>query len=85
MNIYKITLITILIIFSIIWLYGFFKTKNPIKCFIRSGIIGMISLIAVAFISNFTRLYIGVNLASFITSAVLGLPGVILMVVINLL
>ena len=85
MNIYKIILIAILAAASVFWIYGFFKTKKPIKCFVRSAVLGILSLIAVAFIGNYCEIHVGVNLPSLIVSGVLGLPGVIFMAVVNML
>lgn len=60
------------------------KKKHPLKRALLSMIIGALSLIAVNLTSGFTHVYIPVSLISILISVIGGVPGVTLMLVLNL-
>lgn len=60
------------------------RKKHPVKRALLSMIIGALCLIAVNLTSGFTNVYIPVSLLSILISVIGGVPGVTLMLVLNL-
>ncbi len=60
------------------------KNKRPFKRALLSMAIGLITLLAVNLLSGFTGVKIPVSLLSLLTSAVGGVPGVTLLLFLNL-
>lgn len=60
-------------------------SKKPFKRAVFSVLIGLLSLAAVNLLSSFTSVYIPVTTLSVLTSAVGGLPGTALMVMLTML
>lgn len=71
-----------LIIFSA--LHYFSKKKHPVKRALLSMAIGAASLIAVNLCSGFTGVYIPISLLSVLVSVIGGVPGVTLILILNL-
>lgn len=85
MNIYQIVLIAFAVVVGIIILYGLYKSKKRGVILFKSSLWGLITFALVAFLGQFTGVYIGLNIPSLICASLLGVPGVILMTVINFL
>lgn len=60
------------------------KKKHPVKRALVSMIIGVLSLISVDLCSGFTGVYIPVSLLSILISVIGGVPGVTLMLLLNM-
>ena len=61
------------------------KNKRPFKRALLSMCIGLASLTAVNMLSALTKVYIPVSLLSVLTSAIGGVPGVTLLLFLNLI
>lgn len=62
-----------------------FKSAKPFKTVTISALVGIISLFAISLTSNLTGIELALNWWSFSTAAIFSLPGVILMVAINMI
>ena len=60
-------------------------SKKPFKRALLSILIGLLSLAAVDLLSSFTSVYIPITTLSVLTSAVGGLPGTALMVMLTMM
>lgn len=60
------------------------KNKRPFKRAMLSIFIGIATLLAINFTSGITGVYIPISLLSVLVSAIGGVPGVTLMLVLNL-
>ncbi|MBQ3418070.1 MAG: pro-sigmaK processing inhibitor BofA family protein [Ruminococcus sp.] len=78
-----ITIFITFIVFSFIHYAS--RSKKPFKRAILSILLGLFSLAAVDFLSSFTSVYIPITTLSVLTSAVGGLPGTALMVMLTML
>ena len=65
-------------------LHFFSGKKHPLKRALLSMVIGALTLIAVNLSSGFTHVYIPVSLLSVLVSVIGGVPGVTLMLVLNI-
>ena len=81
----KIVWIILHILLGIILLIGCKKLKTPIKNLLFCGILGVLGLLAVSFTAGYTGVAISLSPYTIATSAILGLPGVILLLALNLL
>lgn len=61
------------------------KSQHFVKCAVLSALQGVISLFAVNFIGEFTGLHISLNWFSAAVGAVGGMPGVVFLVVTDLI
>ena len=71
-----------LFIFSV--LHYLSKKKHPLKRALISMIVGALTLTAVNLCSGFTGVYIPISLLSIFISVIGGVPGVALMLILNL-
>lgn len=85
MNIYQIVLIVFAVVAGLIILYGLYKSQKRGITFFKFSLWGLITFALVAFLGQFTGIYIGLNIPSLVCAALLGVPGVILMAAINFL
>lgn len=60
------------------------RKKHPVKRALFSMIIGALALIAVDLCSGFTGVYIPISLLSIMVSVIGGVPGVALMLILNI-
>lgn len=77
--------ISIMSLSGIIILFTMIGTHRFFRSLIMSAMQGIIALFAVNFIGGFTGLHLSVNFFSLLVSCISGLPGVILLVVNNLI
>lgn len=85
MNIYQIVLIAFAGVAGITILYGLYKSPKRGITFFKSSVWGLVTFAFVAFLGQFTGIYIGLNIPSLICASILGVPGVILMAAIDFL
>ena len=71
-----------LFVFSV--LHYLSKKKHPLKRALISMIVGALTLTAVNLCSGFTGVYIPISLLSIFISVIGGVPGVALMLILNL-
>lgn len=71
-----------LFVFSVIHYLS--RKKHPVKRALISMIIGALTLTAVNLCSGFTGVYIPISLLSIIISVIGGVPGVALMLILNI-
>lgn len=74
----KILLLIILIICAVLWIMAFINSKNRWKTMLSSFGIGIVSLLAVHFLSFVLPIHIPLSAASVLVSGFLGVPGVVL-------
>ncbi len=60
------------------------KNKRPFKRALLSMLCGLVTLLAVNLTSGFTNVYIPISLLSLLVSVIGGVPGVALLLVLNL-
>lgn len=70
---------------GVIILFTMIKTRRFFRSLIMSAMQGITALFAVNLIGGFTGLHLSVNLFSFLISCVSGLPGVIFLIVTDLI
>lgn len=70
------------ILFSVLHFYS--KKKHPAKRALLSMLIGILTLIAVDLCSSFTGVYIPISLLSVLISTIGGVPGVTLILILNM-
>ena len=76
----------ILGVVSFLWMFvRLGKRTNPIKTFVGSAFLVVLSLVLVCVAGQFFSKTLQINWYTVSTSAVLGIPGVILMVLIHLI
>ena len=85
MSIYQIILIAFAVVSGVIILYGLYKSQKRSTTLLKSSLWGLITFAIVAFTGQFTGVYIGLNIPAVICAILLGVPGVILMAIINFL
>ena len=71
-----------LFVFSVIHFLS--RKKHPVKRALLSMIIGALSLTVVDLCSGFTGVYIPISLLSVLVSVIGGVPGVTLMLILNI-
>jgi pro-sigmaK processing inhibitor BofA len=77
MNIIEISFIVLSCIAGLFILIFAFKTKKPFKTLFSSALLGVSSLFIVSMTGGITGIQVAMNVFTLTTSAVLGLPGVI--------
>lgn len=75
--------LVVILIFTIINIIG--KNKRPVKKAITSSILGFLSLVLVNVASIFTNVTVPISLLSIAISVIGGLPGVTLMLMLNVM
>ncbi|MFA9379976.1 MAG: pro-sigmaK processing inhibitor BofA family protein [Acetanaerobacterium sp.] len=81
----KITWVVLHILLGIIVLVGCKKSKTRLRSFLLCSVLGFAGLMAVSFTAGYTGITISLSPYTTATSLILGLPGVILMLVLNLI
>ena len=81
----KYLFIVISFVCGVYLLIGLIKTKKPIKFFGLSSLYGLTTLFVVWIIGKIIKKTIEINLSTLIISGVLGIPGVIILLFIELL
>ena len=69
------------IILSVIYLRRCGEQKKPIRAMVANSLCGMIGLVVAAVVTGFSGCGVAVNGASVLVAAVLGVPGVVMMLV----
>jgi len=77
MNIIEITFTVLSCIAGLFILIFAFKTRRPFRTIFSSALLGVSSLFIVSITGGFTGIQVAMNFFTLGTSAVLGLPGVI--------
>lgn len=77
--------IALLLVCALVIVISYFKSGRLIRSLFLSAFYGLASLFAVNFIGGFTGLHLSVNLFSLLISCVSGMPGVIFLVVTDLI
>lgn len=77
--------IFIMLLCAFVIIISYFKSRVFFRSIILSSLQGVSALFAVNFIGGFTGLHLSVNLFSIIVSCISGLPGVIFLVVTDLI
>ena len=62
-----------------------FKTVKPLKTLVISSLAGVISLVAISLASNLTGIELALNVWSVSVAAIFSLPGVIMMIAVNMI
>lgn len=65
--------------------YGFSKSEKPVLFALKSAVTGISALLFVNITSNFTGCYIAVNYYTAFMATVLSLPGVISLLIVNII
>ena len=73
--------IILIIILSVIYLHKCGTQKKPIKAMVINSAAGLAALVAAAVITGFMGCGVAVNAATVVIAAVLGVPGVVMMLV----
>ncbi len=73
------------ILLGILLIVGCKKMKASFRGWLLCAVLGFAGLLAVTFTAGYTGISMSINPCTAVTSVVLGLPGVILMLVLNLL
>ncbi len=81
----SILLIALGIFICLVCIQVLIRSKHPVKKTIFNILIGIFSLIAVNISSTFTGVFIPVSLLSLGVAAVLGLPGVTMILMLNMI
>lgn len=81
----SILLISLGIFICLVFIQVLIRSKHPIKKTILNILIGIFSLIAVNISSTFTGVFIPVSLLSIGVAAILGLPGVTTILILNMI
>lgn len=84
MPIWLLLLILFLTFISFAIIHSFAKRKHPLKSSFLSMLTGVVTLTAVNLSSAFTGVYLPISLLSIIVSLVGGVPGVTLLLTLNL-
>ncbi len=61
------------------------RSKKPIRCFLLLSILGLACIVTINLLSGFTGVKIPLNIYTVATGAILGVPGVIGLLIINVL
>lgn len=77
--------IGILIFISILVLFFAIKTKKPFKVLFKSGAAGIVTLILLSITKYFIGIGLKLNLYTALCSFILGIPGVITMLLTNII
>lgn len=77
--------IALLLVCALVIVISYFKSGKLIRSLFLSVFYGLSSLFAVNFIGGFTGLHLSVNVFSLLISCVSGMPGVIFLVVTDLI
>lgn len=85
MQILKISLIVIFIVYVIILLGLCYKSKKFLKSLIISSFIGLFAFMFLQLLSPVLNIKIPLNMFSVSVSAILGIPGIAGMLILNLL
>ena len=81
----KIVLVTALVLAGLVLLFSLAFVRRPIRSVLAGGIQGVCALAAVNIAGAFTGVSLGVNLFSGAVCMILGVPGVVSMLIANLL
>ncbi len=81
----KIILISAIVIYGFVYLVLAVKTKKPITTILIMGFCGMACLILINLTQKFTFICLPINLYTVGISGIFGLPGVVLLLVLNLI
>ena len=73
-----VLMIVIGIIFSVIFLHKCGGQKRPVTAMAVNSLTGLLGLVAAAVVTGFMGCGIAVNVATVVTAAVLGVPGVVM-------
>ena len=76
-----VVMIIIGIILSVIFFYKCGQQKRPIKAMAINSVTGLAGLVAAAIVTGFSGFGIAVNIATVLIAAVLGVPGVVMILV----
>ena len=85
MQLLKIVALSVLSLTALIILIFFIKSRKPVKALILNAFSGIITLILINLTTRFTGIHIPVNWWSVTTSAGLGLPGVIGLILLQII
>lgn len=85
MQFLKISALVVLSVTALILLVLFIKSRKPMKSLILNAFSGIITLILINLTTSFTGIHIPVNWWSVTASAGLGLPGVIGLVLLQII
>lgn len=77
--------LAIIAVYLILYLVFCYKTGHFLKTLILNVLIGIISLVVLNIISNFSGISVNINKATVSTSALLGVPGIFSMLVLNMI
>lgn len=75
--------VTIIIgfILSVLFLHKCGAQKKPVRAMLVNSLMGLVGLVAAAIVTGFMGCGVAVNVATVLTAAVLGVPGVIMILV----
>ena len=76
-----VVMIIIGIILSVIFFYKCGQQKKPVKAMLINSATGLAGLVAAAIVTGFSGFGIAVNIATVLVAAVLGVPGVLMILV----
>lgn len=85
MQFLKISAMVVLSVTAFILLVFFIKSRKPVKSLISNAFSGIIALILINLTTNFTGIHIPVNWWSVSASAGLGIPGVIGLILVQII
>lgn len=85
MQIFQTVMLGAIIIYGIFLLAFALKTKKPLKTLMLSALIGIIALVCVNLTSGLTGVMLHINGWTVVTSAVVGIPGVLAMLTLRIL
>ena len=76
-----VVMISIGVILSVIFLRKCGQQKKPVKAMVINSMTGLVGLVAAAVVTGFAGCGIAVNIATVLVAAVLGVPGVVMILV----
>lgn len=78
-------IISLSVFLILVFIQVLFKSKNPVKKAILGILLGIASLIAVNITGAFTGIFIPISVISVFICSVAGIPGTILLLLLNLI
>ncbi len=78
-------MLAVMLIGGIVIIYTFTKAKHPVITAFKSAMCGIAALLSVNLISGVTGCYIAVNPLTAFVATVISLPGIIAMLILNII
>ena len=80
----KILFICLCILYLLFYTYAAIKTKKPLKTIFLQAKIGLLFLLIINLTTRFTNVFININLYTVVGICATSLPGVIMLLILNL-